>query len=306
MSATAFNGCLAAVRVAKSNVQSNGQRPHLVSARSQAPDLEQKLETLQKDYADLNAAIFEATQVHRRLCAPSLIRYGAFDIASEIFAVRHLPGDFFTVEETDRGLVFALGDIGGKGLAAGMWVTHLIGLIRTHTAANSEPHAIAAGVNRDIARLVSVEPLSTMFIGRLDATNGTLDYCSAGHPAAMLLRADSRLELLSDGGPMLGVVPAASFDCGTVQLGPDDVMLICSDGILESFDEAEREFGDHRLETEFRRARDASRNSNGNSRGSAEAILFSVLGAVQDFAAPRPLMDDMTLVIVRNTTSERM
>jgi sigma-B regulation protein RsbU (phosphoserine phosphatase) len=298
MSATAFNGGLAAIRV----VKSNGQRPHLVSVPNQVAELERKLETLQKDYAELNAAIFEAAQVHRRLCAPTLIRYGTFDIASEIFAVRHLPGDFFTVEETDRGLVFALGDIGGKGLAAGMWVTHLVGLIRTHTAVNSDPQAIAAAVNRDIARLASVEPLSTMFIGRLDSTNGTLDYCSAGHPAAILLRADQRLELLSDGGPMLGAVPAASFDCGTVQFGPDDVMLLCSDGILESFDEAEREFGSQRLEMEFRRAQDRSPNS----RGSAEAILFSILGAVQDFAAPRPLTDDMTLVIIRNTTSERM
>ena len=92
--------------------------------------------------------------MHRRLCAPSLVRHGAFDVASEIFAVRHLPGDFFSVEETREGLVLALGDIGGKGLAAGMWVTHLIGLIRTHTAANSDPEAIVAGVNRDIARLI--------------------------------------------------------------------------------------------------------------------------------------------------------
>ncbi len=267
-----------------------------VSSPKAINELEQRLETLQKDYADLNTAIFEAAQVHRRLCAPSLIRYGRFDIASEIFAVRHLPGDFFTVEETERGLVFALGDIGGKGLAAGMWVTHLIGLIRTHTAVSSDPHAIAAAVNRDIARLASVEPLSTMFIGRLDAGTGTLDYCSAGHPSALLLRADGQLESLSEGGPMLGVVPSASFPCGTVQLRTDDVMLVCSDGILESFDEAEREFGVHRLEAEFRRAQG----------GSAESVLFSVLGAVQDFAAPRPLTDDMTLVIVRNTNERNM
>src|SRR5262245_39700443 len=146
MSATAFNGGLAALRVAKSN----GQGPRLVSTQNQTGELDSKLETLQKDYAELNAAIFEAAQVHRRLCAPTFVRYGAFDIASEIFAVRHLPGDFFTVEETDRGLVFALGDIGGKGLAAGMWATHLIGLLRTHTAANSDPEAIAAAVNNDI------------------------------------------------------------------------------------------------------------------------------------------------------------
>ena len=120
--------------------------------------------------------------------------------------MRHLPGDFFSVEETREGLVLALGDIGGKGLAAGMWVTHLIGLIRTHTAANSDPEAIVEGVNRDIARLSSVEPLSTMFVARLDSRSGLLDYCSAGHPPALHLRANGQLELLSEGGPVLGAV----------------------------------------------------------------------------------------------------
>jgi serine phosphatase RsbU (regulator of sigma subunit) len=252
--------------------------------------LEQKLEKLQRDYAELNTAIFEAAQVHRRLCAPTLVRRGAFDVASEIFAVRHLPGDFFSVEETPEGLVLALGDIGGKGLAAGMWVTHLVGLLRTHTAASSDPEAIVAGVNREMARLSSIEPLSTMFVARLDSKSGRLDYCSAGHPPALLLRADGRLELLSDGGPVLGAVPAAVFERGSLILGSGDLLLSCSDGILESFNEAEQEFGNMRLQTELRRAQG----------GSAESVLFSVLGAVQDFAAPRPLTDDMTLVVVKN------
>ena len=249
-----------------------------------------RLETLQKNYAELNTAIFEAAQVHRRLCAPSLVRHGAFDIASEIFPVRHLPGDFFCVEETTEGLVLALCDIGGKGLAAGMWVTHLVGLIRTHTAVSSDPEAIVAGVNRDIARLSSVEPLSSLFVARLNSIVGQLDYCSAGHPPALLLRANGQLELLSVGGPVLGAVPAALFDRGSVYLNADDLLLVCSDGILESFNEADQEFGSKRVEAELRRAQG----------GSAESVLFSVLGAVQDFAAPRPLTDDMTLVIIKS------
>ena len=244
---------------------------------------------------ELNTEIFEAAQVHRRLCAPRLVRHGAFDVASEIFAVRHLPGDFFSVEETPDGLVLALGDIGGKGLAAGMWVTHLIGLIRTHTAANSDPEAIVAGVNRDIARLSAVEPLSTMFVARLDSRSGILDYCSAGHPPALHLRANGQLELLSDGGPVLGVVPSAQFDRGSVLMDRGDLLLVCSDGILESFNEAEQEFGAMRLQTELRRAQG----------GTAESVLFSVLGAVQDFAAPQPLTDDMTLAVVKNNGGRR-
>jgi serine phosphatase RsbU (regulator of sigma subunit) len=252
-------------------------------------ELQQKLETLQRDYAELNTAIFDAAQVHRRLCAPSLLRHGAFDVATEIFAVRHLPGDFVSVEETRDGLVMALGDIGGKGLAAGMWVTHLIGLLRTHTAASSDPEVIVAGINRDIARLAAVEPLSTLFVARL-SKSGQLDYTSAGHPPSLLLRKNGQLELLSDGGPVLGAVPAAVFERGTVKLRAGDLLLACSDGILESFNEAEQEFGNMRLQTELRRAQG----------GSAEAVLFSVLGAVQDFAAPRPLTDDMTLMVVKN------
>ena len=252
-------------------------------------ELQQKLETLQRDYAELNTAIFDAAQVHRRLCAPSLLRHGAFEVATETFAVRHLPGDFVSVEETRDGLVLALGDIGGKGLAAGMWVTHLIGLLRTHTAASSDPEMIVAGINRDIARLASVEPLSTLFVARL-SKSGQLDYTSAGHPPALLLRKNGQLELLSDGGPVLGAVPAAVFDRGTVKLRGGDLLLACSDGILESFNEAEQEFGNMRLQTELRRAQG----------GSAEAVLFSVLGSVQDFAAPRPLTDDMTLMVVKS------
>jgi sigma-B regulation protein RsbU (phosphoserine phosphatase) len=251
-------------------------------------DLQQKLETLQRDYAELNTSIFEAAQVHRRLCAPSLVRHGAFDVATEIFAVRHLPGDFVSVEETRDGLVLALGDIGGKGLAAGMWVTHLIGLLRTHTSASTNPERIVAGINRDIARLSSVEPLSTLFVARL-SRSGRLDYTSAGHPPSLLLRRNGQLELLSDGGPVLGAVPGAVFDRGSVTLRGGDLLLACSDGILESFNEAEQEFGNMRLQTELRRAQG----------GSAEAVLFSVLGAVQDFAAPRPLTDDMTLMVIK-------
>ena len=266
-----------------------------LAERSPLSEPELKLQQLQRDYAELNSAVFEAAQVHRRLCAPSLVRHGAFDVASEIFAVRHLPGDYFSIEETDKGLVLALGDIGGKGLAAGMWVTHLIGLIRSHTASNSDPETVVAGVNRDIARLSAVEPLSSLFVARLDTISGNLDYCSAGHPPALLLRSDGILELLSDGGPVLGAVPDAWFERGSVKLDVGDLLLACSDGILESFNETEQEFGAMRLQTELRRAQG----------GSAESVLFSVLGSVQDFAAPRPLTDDMTLVVVKRNGQMR-
>ena len=256
-------------------------------------DLEFKLAALQKDYADLHTAIFEAAQVHRRLCAPRLVRAGQFEIASEIFAVRHLPGDFFTAQQRSDSLMFALGDISGKGLAAGMWTTHLVGLTNNYAAANSKPQTIVANVNRDLCSMPLTMSLASLFFGKLDPLNGTLEYCSAGHPPALLLRSNGDLESLSEGGLLLGVAAEATYAAATVQLGPDDVLLVYSDGILESLNEQGDEFGYARLREQLARARSQS----------ADAILFSVLGAVQDFAGTRPLMDDMTLAVIRRASN---
>ena len=260
-------------------------------------ELELKLTDLQRDYAELHAAIFEAAQVHRRLCAPRLIRFGGFEIANEIFAVRHLAGDFFTVRDSNNRAVLALGDISGKGLAAGMWTTHLVSLVGARAAVKSEPEVIVAGVNRDVCLTASTVPLASLFVARLDPTSGTLDYCSAGHPPALLLRSTGEFEALSEGGLLLGVLPNAPYERGIVQLGPGDVVLAYSDGVLETVNNSDEEFGLERIKTQLRCA--AVEQNDTRNRVSAETILFSVLAAVQDFGASHKLVDDLSLVVIR-------
>jgi len=175
-----------------------------------------------------------------------------------------------------------------------MWTTHLVGLVGARAAVSSDPESIVAGVNRDVCLMSSVVPLASLFIARLDPVTGKLEYCSAGHPPALLLRGNGKLELLCDGGLLLGVVPTAPYVRGRVVLGPGDVLLAYSDGVIESIDKAEEEFGYARLEAQLRRVQ----------ADSADAALFSVLGAVQDFAATRPLVDDISLVIVRRRPTQ--
>jgi sigma-B regulation protein RsbU (phosphoserine phosphatase) len=294
MSQAKFNA-----RLAQVDVRVHPSRPKR-SVRAGRQELELKLTDLQHAYAELHTEIFEAAQVHRRLCAPRHVRFGNFEIASEIFAVRHLAGDFFTVEEKSDGVVFALGDICGKGLAAGMWTTHLVGLVGARVAVTSRPEAIVSGVNRDICLLKSttyMAPLASLFLAKLDPITGIVRYCSAGHPPALLLRADGKLELLSEGGMLLGVLPATPYVSGSFQLGAGDVLMVYSDGITESLNGAGEEFGYGHLEDQLRRAQVGG--GVGSQAGSADAVLFSVLGAVQDFAASCPVVDDMSLAIVR-------
>jgi sigma-B regulation protein RsbU (phosphoserine phosphatase) len=260
-----------------------------MQARWRARELATRLSALQRECGELHEALFEATQVHRQLCAPRLVRCGAFEIASEIFAVRYLPGDFFTIEEADGRLVLALGDVCGKGLSAGMWTTCLVGLVRAHAALDSEPAAIMTGINREFCRMEG--PLTSLFVARLDPVRGELEYCSAGHPPALLLRANARSEWLSTGGMLAGFRDDAPFATARTSLG-DDVLVVYSDGVIEARSDADQEFGEPGLEAHLRRC-DAE---------AADTTLFSLLAAVQDFASPRALMDDTSLVVVRRTS----
>src|SRR5262249_37177577 len=199
-----------------------------------------------------------------------------------------LPGDFFTAQSQSDEVTFVLGDISGKGLAAGMWTTHLVGLTNSYAALATAPQEIVAGVNRDLCGMPMTMSLASLFLGKLNPVTGRLDYCSAGHPPALLLRADGEMEELSEGGMLLGVTHDANYAAGQLELGADDVLLVYSDGIIESLNEKGEEFGYARLRAELRRARTQP----------ADAILFSVLGAVQDFAATIPFMEEMQLAVI--------
>ena len=59
--------------------------------------LEDQLATLRREHDDLRRTMYEAAQVQRKLCGPRLLRREPFEIASEIFPVRHLSGDFISV-----------------------------------------------------------------------------------------------------------------------------------------------------------------------------------------------------------------
>lgn len=291
MSQSSPRSSLAARRAV--DVRAHPSRPRR-SLKPLRRDLEVRLETLQRDYAELHTEVFEAAQVHRRLCSPRLVRRGRFEIASEIFAIRHLPGDFFTVDDTSDGVLLTLGDICGKGLAAGMWTTHLVSLVGWLAAETSNVAAIVEGVNRQICGNKSVVPLASMFLAKVDSETGTVEYCSAGHPPALLLRADGTLELLSEGGLLLGVLRGAKYVVGRFELGVGDVLMIYSDGITESLNFAGEEFGHSRLEAQLRKSQ----------QGPADGVLFSILGAVQDFAGACPLVDDMSLAVVRRAGRE--
>ncbi len=251
--------------------------------------LTDELEALRRDHAKVQQAIFEAAQVQRRLCAPRERTWCDFEIAGEIFPVRHLSGDFFKVMDLDSDLGVILGDIAGKGLTAGIWQAHLMGLIQRSARNHASPGDVVGEVNHELCHDDGAPPLTALFFARIDPRKNELAYCNAGLPAPLFLRANKTLEHLTLGGPMLGAMKNASFQTGTVSLNPADMLIIYSDGVTECRNRADDEFEVDRLAA-------AGKSVHGVS---ASKALFSLLGTVLDFADSCTPHDDITLLVVR-------
>ena len=251
--------------------------------------LTDELEALRRDQAKLQQAIFEAAQAQRRLCAPRELAWRELEIAGEIFPVRHLSGDFFKVLELGSALGVVLGDIAGKGLTAGIWHAHLLGLIQRSARSHLNPADAVAEVNHELCHDDEAPPLTALFFARIDSRTNELVYCNAGLPAPLLLRDNKTLEQLGKGGPMLGALKNAAFQTGSITLNPGDMLVAYTDGVTEC-----RNTQDHEFEME--RLTSAARGVSGLS---ASKALFSLLGTVLDFADSCSPGDDLTLLVVR-------
>jgi serine phosphatase RsbU (regulator of sigma subunit) len=249
------------------------------------------------DHAKLRQAVFEAAQVQRRLCAPRELNRGEFEVAGEIFPVRHLSGDFFKVMELgSTALGLAVGDIAGKGLTAGIWQAHMMGLIQRAARRHVNPAEAVAEVNRELCQDKGEPPITALFFARIDLRTSELFYCNAGLPSPLLLRGNTKIERLDKGGPILGAVKDGSFDLGRVLLEAGDMLVTYSDGVTECRDPLDREFDMERLTA----AAIAVCTENANK------ALFSLLGTVLDFADSCSPNDDLTLLVVRRRAASKI
>src|SRR3984893_9784126 len=265
------------------------------SPTSDIQSVKQQLDAVRREQAKLQQAIYEAAQIQRNLCAPRELVWGDYEIAGEIFPVRHLSGDFFKVMELDSALGLTVGDIAGKGLSAGIWQAHLMGLIRRCARRHADPAAAVAEVNAELCQDQDEPPIAALFFARLDPKENELVYCNAGLPAPLLLRHNRSVERLEKGGPMLGAAQKATYESGTARLNRGDMLLAYSGGGTECRNCEDEEFEMGPLS--------AAVNAVGGA--SANQVLFSTLGAVLDFADGCSPEDDLTLLVIRRRESIR-
>src|SRR5215204_695516 len=164
---------------------------------------------------------------------------------------REVGGDFYDFFELDEGRVgVVVGDATGKGVPAALVVTATYSMLRAVAQAlgSLSPGEVLAQVNETLLARIPQNMFVTCFYAILEPNSGDLLYANAGHTLPCRKRRnDDQADELSARGMPLGLMSGMSYEEKATILVPGDVVLFCSDGLVEAHDPRGEMFGSPRL-----------------------------------------------------------
>ncbi len=175
------------------------------------------------------------------------------DIGGVQFGVMFRPagwvsGDIYDVARLDETHVgFYVVDAVGHGMPAALLTMFIKKSLQTkHIVGHSyeivPPNESLAELNDDIcSQNLSSCQFCTAIYCVLDTATMELSYARAGHPEAILLRADGSVETLAAEGALLGIFPEAEFECSRIQLREGDRVVLYTDGVEDAIVQPEAE-----------------------------------------------------------------
>ncbi len=196
-------------------------------------------------------------------------------------------GDFFDVFAMPHGRVGVLiGDVSGKGLEAAMVTSLVKDTVRAYAHEHPSPAEVMARANVVLNAASRLPAFASAILAVVTTETGDVTYCCAGHPPAVIIRADGTLELTDSESPVIGAFDHMTYADQSLALRPGDVLFLYTDGVTEARS-AEGFFGDERLLKAL-----------GSLAGKdVEAIPGGVLAEVERFAEGR-LSDDIALLAI--------
>jgi sigma-B regulation protein RsbU (phosphoserine phosphatase) len=235
-----------------------------------------------------------AREIQRQLLPSGAKEIPGLDVATAYVPARELGGDFYDLLPYGVGrLAIANGDVSGKGTAAALYGSLAIGILRELVHDNeASPSEMLGQLN---SRLLAAR-LDARFIAMqfavYDAALRELTIANAGGTLPLLIRNREVTEINVAGMP-LGLLPEAEYDEVTLSLLTGDVVVFASDGIHESMNKEQEEYGIDRLKELL---------STVSSADPGFKVAQRIVKATDEHTGPgRQPHDDRTLLVLRVT-----
>jgi phosphoserine phosphatase RsbU/P len=194
-------------------------------------------------------------------------------------------GDYCDLIVADEGdLLFLLGDVAGKGVAASVLMAHLHAMFRSLVSMRLPFEHLMQRANRIFCESTGGLHYATLVCGRAVANAGEVEICNAGHCPPIWIRDDELIDVPATGLP-IGLFCSAPWSVTRLTFAPGDTLLLYTDGVTEARDASGAEYGVDRLSLVAQQRR----------QGSAADLVTACAADLLQFVAGAARADDVTL-----------
>jgi len=232
-----------------------------------------------------------ARTIQQNLLPKSLPEMANFELAGMSLSAKHVGGDYYDfVRLSDGRWGLAVADVSGKGVPASLLTTtvraSMLAFARDAEQTPPEMMTLLNGVtHRDSLNNMFV----TMIYAIIDDNGRTIGYTNAGHAHPLIFWPDGGETALIQGGCFLGIDSEMTYEMGTERMVSGAVAVFYTDGVPDSTNEQNQQFGVERLRAVVRE----------NMTRSAQEILDAVYQATLSYRGTAPQFDDFTLIVCK-------
>ena len=254
-----------------------------------------ELKASRRDLARREAELSFALEVQKALLPQKLPESARLMVTASCVPARGIGGDYYDVLELPDGrILFAIGDVSGKGVSAALLMANLQAGFRMAARSSRTPAEVCFKLNAHLYQVTQSSLFATFFLAEWRHPERQLTYVNAGHHSPILM-GSLKGRLLDKGGFPLGLFAEVDYEMGEIELQPSDLLVLYSDGITEAESAAGEEFGESRLAALIESLQE----------NSADEMRKKVFEEVHRWSGGEP-EDDMTLMIVSPGSTERM
>ena len=249
-------------------------------------------ETLEK--ARIEHELRIAAEIQRALLPEGKHEGSFYQACGQSVQARSIGGDFYDFyDQPDGSFGFLCGDVAGKGPAAALLTSKILGIFSAFASVGDDPAQTVDHINRVLTRRAIDARYATLAYAQLTA-NGDMAFCNGGHNPPLIYGVDG-LRRLESGGMPVGLFELAPYSTDRVTLKPGDTLVLYSDGVTEAHNVAGDEFGEERMVEVMKQFHHEP----------ASVVLEKLIEAVQAFAHGAEQYDDVTALVVKYTGPPR-
>jgi len=215
-----------------------------------------------------------------------------FDLYAVLLPAREVGGDlydFFFIDE--EHLCFAIGDVSGKGVPAALFMAVAKTLLRAKISLTMDPAKVFTAMNNDLCKDNTSYMFVTFFLGILNIETGVLKYCNAAHNPPLIHTAKKGFYYyhVENTQPPLGIIANVNYVGDRLQLLPEDIFFLYTDGVIEAMNTEDIEFSEGKLIDVLVKNKDET----------VSDIINNVKLAVDQHSAGAIQSDDITMLILK-------